>query len=304
MERARDEFLEHLTHERRLSANTVRAYAGDLTGFIAFVGELRGRPAMPGDLELKTIRGWLAAHHRDHGAATVARRLAALRSFGEWMRRRGLVAENEAALVASPKRASKLPVALPVEDVGRLIDEPATDTPSAIRDTAVLEVIYGAGLRVSEAAALDLDHLEIEGGTLRARVIGGKGNKDRIVPLGRRAAAALQAWLELRPVLVRPRSPARALWLGDRGGRLGVRQIRELVYRRCEATGARARIGPHGLRHAFATHLLDSGCDLRTIQSLLGHASLSTTQRYTHVSIAGLTAVYERAHPRALRRRE
>lgn len=302
VEQARDDFLAHLADERRLSANTLRAYAGDLTAFIAFVVELRGRAAEPRDLDVRTIRAWLAHRHGRQGTATVARRLAALRAFGAWMRRRGIVNDNEAALVASPKRRGKLPVALPVEDVSRLIDEPAVDTPTAVRDTAVLEVIYGAGLRVSEAAALDLEHVEIEGGRWRVRVVAGKGNRDRIVPLGRRAVAALQAWLGLRAALVRPRSPPRALWLADRGGRLGVRQIRELVYRRCETTGARTRIGPHGLRHSFATHLLDSGCDLRTIQSLLGHASLSTTQRYTHVGIAGLTAVYERAHPRATRR--
>jgi site-specific recombinase XerD len=297
-------FLEHLRTQRRLSPHTLRAYAGDLADFTGFVEELRGRPAQVGDLDLRTVRAWLAVRHRTLGATSIARRLSAMRSFGEWLRRRGLRPDNDVQLVGSPKRRSKLPVALPPADVGRMIDEPQQDGPAGLRDRALLEVIYGAGLRVSEACALDLDHLEREAGTLRVRVVSGKGGKGRIVPLGEPAHGAVDGWLRVRAGMMREDSPPQALWIGDRGGRLGVRMARELVYRRCEATGTRARIAPHGLRHSFATHLLESGCDLRTIQTMLGHASLSTTQRYTHLTFGTMLDVYERAHPRALRRRD
>ena len=293
-----DAFVDHLTRQRRASPHTVRAYAGDLRAFAAFVEHLRGRAPVCGDVDLRTARAWLATVHRTQSSASVARRLSVLRSFGEWLRRTGLAADNELVLLGSPKRRSKLPVALPAEDVKDMIDAPQRPGVAGIRDRAVLEVLYGAGLRVSELCAIDLDHLEHDRGRVRVRVVAGKGNKDRMVPLGRSAASALQAWLAVRGQLLRPHSPARALWIADRGARLGVRSVRAMVSRRSIQTGARARIAPHGLRHAFATHLLDSGCDLRTIQTLLGHASLSTTQRYTHLSIGAMLDVYERAHPR------
>lgn len=295
-------YLEHLRTSRRLSGHTCRAYAGDLEEFCAYVESARGRPPVVEDLDVRTVRAWLAARHRALAPASIARKLSAMRSFGEWLRRSGRRTDNEVQLVGAPKRRSKLPVALGPQDVGRMIDEPQRPGPAGLRDRALLEVIYGGGLRVAEVCALDLDHLEREGGTLRVRVVGGKGGKDRIVPLGRRAAQAIAAWLEVRPTMIGPRTPTRALWIGDRGGRIGVRAVRELVYRRCDATGTRARIAPHGLRHSFATHLLESGCDLRTIQSMLGHASLSTTQRYTHLTFGTMLDAYERAHPRALRR--
>jgi integrase/recombinase XerC len=298
-----DAFALQLRTQRRVSPHTLRAYVADLAAFIAYVDELRGRPAELADLEPHTVRSWLAALHGQVGATTVARKLSSLRSFGAWLHRSGTIAENPTRLIASPKKRSKLPVALSVEEVGELIDEPQRSGPAGVRDRALLEVVYGAGLRVSEACGLDLDALEWEQGTLRVRVIGGKGGKDRLVPLGTKAAAAIQAWLAVRHALVVEGSPARALWLGDRGKRLGVRAARELVYRRCTQTGTRTRIAPHGLRHSFATHLLESGCDLRTIQSLLGHASLSTTQRYTHLTLGTMMTVYEKAHPRALVRK-
>ncbi|HWB81876.1 MAG TPA: tyrosine recombinase XerC [Nannocystaceae bacterium] len=299
MQQQVDDFAEHLRAQRRCSPHTLRAYVSDLRGFMAWVDEARGRAAELADLDVRTVRSWLAALHGNVGSTTVARKLACLRSFATWLHKRGLIAENQLRNIASPKRRSKLPVALSVEEVGALIEEPQRGGARGARDRALLEVIYGAGLRVSEACALDLDALERERGSLRVRVISGKGGKDRLVPLGRKAAAAIEAWLAVRHELVREGSPTRALWLGDRGGRLGVRAARELVYRRCESTGARTRIAPHGLRHSFATHLLESGCDLRTIQSLLGHASLSTTQRYTHLTLGTMMDVYEKAHPRA-----
>lgn len=298
MRAAAEAFVQHLTQERRLSAHTVRAYAHSVSTFADAVEARRARPPRPDDLSVLEVRAHLAELHGRLAPTTIARTLSALRTFGEWMRREGLVADNEVALIDSPKRRSRLPVALPQGDVEEMIESPPPhDSPQARRDRAVLEVLYGAGLRVSECAALDLGHVRWEADRALVRVVHGKGGKDRIVPLGRPAAAALQQWLEVREQLLTPRSPAQALFIANRGGRLGDRQIRNLVYARSDAH-ARARVGPHALRHSFATHLMDAGCDLRTIQSLLGHASLSTTQRYTHVSMGGLMETYRKAHPR------
>jgi integrase/recombinase XerC len=292
-----DAFIEHLRTRVRASPHTIAGYFRDLTAFAASVREQQGRAARPDDLNLRQIRSHLADLHGQRAPSTIARRLSALRTFGEFLRAKAILPENEAALVHTPKRRSHLPGVLPVEDVGQMIDAPQRSGVGGLRDRAVLEVLYGAGLRVSECSSLDLPHLMWEGDSLRVRVVRGKGGKDRIVPLGRRAVDALRIYLTRREALVRPRSPAQAVFLADRGGRMGTRSIRSLVYRRSE--DVRARVGPHGLRHSFATHLLDSGCDLRTIQDLLGHASLSTTQRYTHLTMGRLMDVYDRAHPRA-----
>ncbi|MEM9167494.1 MAG: tyrosine-type recombinase/integrase, partial [Planctomycetota bacterium] len=277
MREAIEAFVQYLEQEVRASANTIRAYRRDLTAFADEVQTVRGRPPQVKDLNVRQVRHHLAELHGKRASSTVARKLSALRSFGEFLRRRGKLEDNEITLITAPKKGGRLPIALPVEDVGAMIDAPGQGGLNAgargLRDCAILEVLYGAGLRVSECASLDLDHLVVEGQRMRVRVVGGKGGKDRIVPLGRAAAGALAQYLPRRGELVKPRSPKDAVFLGNRGGRMGVRSIRNLVYRRTEQTGARARIGPHGLRHSFATHLLDSGADLRTIQSLLGHAS-------------------------------
>ncbi len=301
MEEALERFRVHLADERRLSPHTVRAYVRDVAGFLAHTAERLGRPPRPEDLDVRAIRAHLAAGHRRLAPSTQARRLSVLRGFGEFLRREGRVPDNPALLVRRPKQPKHLPVALPPEDMKDLVEaaDPAAADPVDVRDRAVLEVLYGAGLRVSECAGLDLDDVREEHGGSFLRVRGGKGGKDRQVPLGRQARAALDAWLVRRDELVQPHSPPQALFLGVRGGRLSVRTIRQMVYRRCGQAGTRARVGPHGLRHAFATHLLQSGCDLRTIQSMLGHASLSTTQRYTHLDLGRIVDVYERAHPRA-----
>jgi integrase/recombinase XerC len=292
-------FLVQLETERRLSAHTVRAYGRDLDAFAASIAARRGREARTGDLNLREVRAHLAELHGDHAASTIGRKLSALRTFGEFCRREGWVAENEVALVRRPKLGRTLPVALPVEDLTAMIEVGGHEDAIGRRDTALLEVLYGAGLRVSELVALDLEHLRREGRRMSIRVVGGKGGKDRVVPLGSKGCAALASYLAVRDELAGPRSPAQALFLGARGGRLGVRAAREVVYRRCTETGARTVVGPHGLRHSFATHLLQSGCDLRTIQSMLGHASLSTTQRYTHLDLGHLMNAYEASHPRA-----
>ena len=294
-----EQFVEHLRSEVRASPHTIRAYRRDVQAFVDGVAQRRGRDPRVGDLSLREVRAHLAELHGKLASTTMARKLSALRTFGEWLRRQGHLPDNEVALVASPKRRHRLPVALSEPDVTEVIDAPHRPGVAGLRDVAILEVLYGSGLRVSECAALDQEHVVFEGDRVSLRVVGGKGGKDRIVPLHRSGAAALRAYLERRTDLVRPRSPARALFLGDRGGRMNVRSIRNLVYRRTQQTGAQARVGPHGLRHSFATHLLGRGADLRTIQTLLGHASLSTTQRYTHLSLGRLLEVYDEAHPRA-----
>jgi integrase/recombinase XerC len=314
MRAAIDRFLVHLASERRLSPHTVRAYRRDLEDFLTRITARRGREPRLTDLNLREIRSDLADLFGAVQASTLARKLSALRSLGEFMRQEGSVADNEAKLVRRPRQRPRLPVALPVEDIGPMIDgEGHAPGPLGLRDRALLEVLYGAGLRVSECAALDLDHLVWSGADLTLRVVEGKGGKDRIVPLGSAGAAALRAWLAVRSGLlaadaemsVKTGTKGQAkrgggpVFLGRRGARISTRTIRELVYRRCLATGARTRVGPHGLRHSFATHLLESGCDLRSIQRMLGHASLSTTQRYTHLDLGHLTDIYEKAHPRA-----
>ncbi|MDC0719614.1 tyrosine recombinase XerC [Nannocystis bainbridge] len=314
MRDAVERFLEHLRDERRLSPHTLRAYRGDLLDFLDRFEARRGRPAELADLGVREVRADLAERFSEQAASTSARKLSTLRSFAEFLRRRGELPDNEAALVRRPKLPQRLPVALPVEDLTDMIDGPGhADGVLGLRDRAILEILYGAGLRVGECVALDLEHLRWDSDALTLRVVGGKGNKDREVPLGAPGAAAVRAWLGVREKMLPPGQPLsestgskrgaargeRALFLGRRGQRLGDRSVRALVYRRCEATGARARVGPHGLRHSFATHLLEGGCDLRSIQAMLGHASLSTTQRYTHLDLGRIVDVYERAHPRA-----
>ncbi len=301
LETAAEQFLEHLQTEVRASVHTLRAYRRDIRGFTEGFASRRGRTARVTDLNLRSVRAHLADLFGHVSPRTVARKLSALRSFAEFCRSRGLIHENEVALIRRPKLGRKLPVALPVEDLNAMIDGPQqAQGVVGLRDRAILEVLYGSGLRVSEVVHLDLDHVRVEDGGITLRVVAGKGNKDRVVPLGHTGSEALQAYLRRRSELVKPKRPETAgVFLSTRGNRLGDRSIRNLVYRRCEETGARARIGPHGMRHSFATHLLQSGADLRSIQEMLGHASLSTTERYTHLDLGRVTEVYERSHPRA-----
>lgn len=307
MRDAIEAFVEHLEHEVRASPRTIRAYAGDLRAFADGLESRRGRAPRVTDLNVREIRSYLGELHGRCAASTVSRKLSALRRFGDFCRERGWLEDNPVALVARPKGRKVLPVALPVEDVTSMIERGDAASRSGVvrlRDRAMLELLYGSGLRVSECANLELEHLRREGPRLIVRVVAGKGDKDRIVPLGRRGTEALDAYLAQRDALVGPDSPSSAVFLGVRGRRIHPRSIRDMVYKRCTASGARAQIGPHGLRHSFATHLLESGCDLRSIQSMLGHASLSTTQKYTHLTMGKLVDVYEAAHPRAKPKRD
>jgi integrase/recombinase XerC len=298
---ARDDltrFLEHLAEERRMSAHTVSAYRRDVEQLIDFVQERREREPQLTDIDVLELRGWLGTLARELKPSSIARKIASVRSFFRFLMRVGRTNNNPAGSLTLPKLGRPLPVFLDAETTGEVVELPKDDL-LGMRDRAALEVLYAAGLRVSELCGLDVERVDVDRG--EARVIG-KGDKERVVPLGRPAREALAAWLSVRPELLRPTSPddaRRAVFLSNRGRRLGVRRVQTLVKRYGVLAAGRADLHPHALRHSCATHLLDGGADLRSIQELLGHSTLSTTQRYTHTSIEGLVRVYDRAHPLA-----
>ena len=293
-EAALEAFLQHLALERGRSAHTVRAYRGDLVGLLAEVDDLDG-------LDLRTLRRWLAAgHEAGLGRATLARRAAAVRSFTAWAHRTGRMTGDPGARLASPRPRRTLPAVPTVEQAGAVLDAAgsgaAEEHPVALRDLLVLELLYATGVRVAELCGLDLD--DVDPGRRALRVLG-KGDRERTVVYGVPASDALRRWLARgRPALVRPGSPP-ALLLGARGGRLDPRVARRIVHQALAAVPGAPDVGPHGLRHAAATHMLERGADLRYVQELLGHAKLATTQLYTQVTVERLKVVHEQAHPRA-----
>ena len=290
-----DEFALHLSKERGRSAHTVHAYVTDVVGLLDHA--VRMRCTDLGDLDLAVLRSWLA-RQRSTGAArtTLARRAAAARGFTAWAHREGLLDADVGARLASPKAHRELPGVLRGDQAAVLVEAPQpADGAVALRDRAVLELLYATGIRVSELCGLDL--ASVDRGRRVVRVMG-KGAKERSVPFGVPAESALDSWLRHgRPALATSRSGT-ALLLGARGGRLNPTTVRELVAGYARAAGL-PPVSPHGLRHSAATHLLEGGADLRSVQELLGHASLASTQIYTHVSIERLRAAYRQAHPRA-----
>ena len=277
---------------RGRSPHTRRAYLRDVGEFLEHL-DRQGVPPSPARLDIPEIRAYLAARFGKVLPSTLARKLSSLRTFGAFLQQRGARADNPARLVTTPRKRRLLPRFLTVDDAFRLMDAPDGDAGAALRDRAILEVLYGAGLRVSEVCGLDADDVRREADLAMLRVRHGKGNKERIVPLGSRGLAALDAWLARRP------AGGGALFLNHRGGRLTTRSVARMVAAFSALHSTTGRVSPHALRHSFATHLLDSGCDLRSIQEMLGHANLSTTQRYTHVGIGHLMEVYDKAHPRS-----
>jgi integrase/recombinase XerC len=314
-------FLQFLSLNRNASAHTVRAYESDLSQLLAHVaanaGIKRGQ-LTPAHLDRDAIRSFLAElHKRGTARASAARKLAATRTFLRYLRREGLIDDDPGAMIATPKRDIRMPAHLSEQEMVALIGAASEATPLGRRDRAILELFYASGLRLSELVGLDLDDVNLSG--RMSRVLG-KGGKQRLVPFNTSAAKAIRAYLNDREAIVRGREgPAFAagaasarqagrggwkvarspLFVNYRGGRLTVRSVDRLVRRYVAATSARMGISPHALRHSFATHLLQRGADLRAIQELLGHAQLSTTQRYTHVNAAQLLEVYRKAHPRA-----
>lgn len=280
---------------------TVTTYLRDLHAFRAFVLE-EELPADARKLDIVALRGFLSRQFAHNQSSTLARKVSALRSFFRFLVRRKILKSNPAAGLRSPKASRPLPRFLSVDQAFQVMDAPANDTsraePLRARDRAILELLYGSGVRVSELASMDMQ--SVEHTRAEVRVLG-KGGKERIVPLGKETMAALGEYLTARStILSKAKKPATdALWLSQRGGRLGVRQIQNIVQRYGALGAGRGDLHPHAMRHSCATHLLDAGADLRGIQELLGHASLSTTQRYTHVSVDRLMAVYDKAHPLA-----
>jgi integrase/recombinase XerC len=292
------DFLDSLASERRASAHTVAAYRRDLAQLGKFLLEKRGEGVTVRRIDVFLLRGWLGALARVVVPASVARKIAAVKSFFRYLHRRGLVERDPAAELASPRVRKPLPTFLGVDAAREVVESADEETPAGRRDRALLEVLYGSGLRVSELAGLDLADVDLRAATVRVR---GKGNKERVAPLGRAAVRAVASYLELRSSLPRSGAPphATALFLSTRGRRMGVRQVQVLVHRYGAVGAGRADLHPHALRHTCATHMLEGGADLRAIQELLGHASLATTQRYTHVSLEQLMKVYDVAHPLA-----
>ncbi|HYB98917.1 MAG TPA: tyrosine recombinase XerC [Candidatus Limnocylindrales bacterium] len=293
-----DAFERALRSEAGLSANTRRAYRTDLRQFLGFLaerGEIDDRAPDAGRIVaagVAAIRAFLAARLRDSSRATSARKLAALRAFFAWVGREGRLG-NPSDAVSAPKVPRMLPVHLSVDDLARLLASPDTDTSLGRRDRALLEVLYSCGLRAAEAVGLNWSSLHEGIGVARVR---GKGSRERVVPIGAEALRALRVY---REGWKGPRCDEQAVFLNAKGGRLTTRSVGRVVELHLRRSGIVSHATPHSLRHSFATHLLESGADLRAIQEMLGHASIATTQRYTHLELARLAAVHGKAHPRA-----
>lgn len=285
-------FLRYLEHERNAAALTIKSYREDLTSLAEYFGERDVAQFTPQDL-----RAYVAAlHEAGYAKTSVARRLASLRSFFRYCQREGLVTTNPAKPLRNPRPDRKLPHFLTTPDVGKLLAAPPKDGGFGLRDRAILETMYSAGLRVSETVGINDDDLDFAQGVVRVR---GKGRKERFGHLGSHAVRALQQWMKVRtlaPGLTGRKAPA---FTNKFGKRLTTRSVARLLEKYLKLTGLDLRTTPHTLRHSFATHLLDNGADIRSVQELLGHKSLVTTQIYTHLSTANLRAAYEKAHPRA-----
>ncbi len=286
-------FLRHLERERNASRHTIRAYGDDLNQFSDYLEGVLGRAPRPEGVDHVLIRGFLAElHRRGLKKTSSARKLAGLRTFFRFLCREGVLERNPARALQSPRLEKRIPAPLDEAQVEALLDVPGDDIAS-VRARALLELLYATGVRCAELVGLDVGEVDLEARMVRVL---GKGSKERIVPFGTRARTALRAWLRARLGL-RPKTDA--VFINLRGGRLSDRSVRALLGRRVRQVSLTRRCSPHTLRHSFATHLLARGADLRAIQELLGHASLSTTQRYTHVDTRQLLEVYKKTHPRA-----
>ena len=300
-----DSFLESLVTEKGYSDQTRRAYRKGLLDFFSFLAESRfansDRPKPAPAVKLKqidgiTLRGYLGFLHRKNKKTTVARKLSAIRSFFKYLQKNGIISENPAELVLTPKQDKTIPVYLSVDEMFRLLDSIQTDTLLGLRNRAIFETLYSSGIRVSELAAMNFSDVDFSAATVQ---VSGKGNKQRIVPVGNKALAAIKAYRNrLQQQKDLPSANEGPLFLNRFQTRLNPRSIARILRKLVDTVGLLTPVSPHALRHTFATHLLDAGADLRAVQELLGHKSLSTTQKYTHVSIDRLMETYDRAHPR------
>ena len=290
-------FCRYLDTERNVSPHTQAAYRRDLEQLAAFVARETGGAAGVTDVDHLLLRRYLALLGKRAKKSSMGRKLAAIRSFFRFLVRHGVVAKNPAELIATPKKENRLPFHLDIDQVTTLVEAPQADEKHALRDRAILEMLYSCGLRVSELTGLAIGDLDLSGGMVRVL---GKGGKERILPVGSRALEAIRTYLEGRGEL----AGSGPLFLNTRGQRINRRSVARIVDAHVLRIAAFKRISPHILRHTFATHMLEGGADLRAIQELLGHASLSTTQKYTHVGIDRLMEVYDKAHPKAHTKKE
>jgi integrase/recombinase XerC len=303
-------FLESLSSERGYSDNTCRAYKNDLKEFISFTsetgllrkaGQKDSESPRADELNGLMIRAYLGFLHKKNKKTTIARKLSAIRSFFRYLVKNGVIPENPAERILTPKQDQTIPVYLPVDDMFRLLDSIKTDTLLGLRNRAIFETLYSCGIRVSELAGMNLVDVDFSSRVIRVR---GKGDRERIVPIGRKALNAIKAYRERLKskggsrAAVNGKGEADPIFLNKDYGRLSTRSIARILDKLIKEAGMSMPVSPHGLRHSFATHMLDAGADLRIIQELLGHKSLTTTQKYTHVSIDRLMETYDKAHPR------
>jgi integrase/recombinase XerC len=300
IDESRAAFLRYLVGERNASPRTVTEYGHDLAGLANFAREREPKAADDvREVDIHLLRAWLGLLARKHVPSSIARKVAAIRTWMRWLRRRGVLSSCPADELATPKVRRGLPTLLSADAAQEVVLAPSSDTPRGIRDRAVLEVLYGSGLRASEVVSLNLEDMDLASASLRVL---GKGAKWRVVPLGGPCLVALEAWVLVRPNVLHPKhktQDGRALFLNSKGARLQRRRVWGIVHEYGASGAGRADLHPHALRHMCATHMLDGGADLRAIQELLGHASLSTTQRYAHVSMEHLVRQYDAAHPLA-----
>ncbi len=300
MQAAVEGFLRYLRIERNASPLTLKSYRSDLARLLQFLVSTEAGLHEPQDVSIGQLRAYVAdLHQQGYARTTIARRLASLRSLFEYCRREKLVESNPARALRTPRQGRRLPHFLSTEQVAKLLETPSEDQPAGLRDRAILETLYSAGLRVSELVSLDLADWDRDSNVLRVR---GKGRKERIAPVGRFAAAAILDWLEHRQTDNSPSATdGDAMFLNRFGRRLSARSVGRMLEKHIAAAGLDQLTSPHTLRHSFASHMLDGGADLRSVQELLGHKSLTTTQIYTHVSTRRLRETYDRAHPHARR---
>ena len=300
MEKSIPRFLRYLKIERNCSDLTIKSYREDLELLQDYFTDSMGSPPSPDQITPLDLRTYVAAlHEAGYAKSSVSRRLASLRSYFRFAMREGLCDSNPAKPLRNPRREKKLPHFLSGREIGKLLAAPKRSEPLGLRDRAILETLYSAGLRVSELVGINLGDLDLEDGLVRVR---GKGKRERLAPLGSHACRAIKAWLKKRtPAKGLSKEQAGAVFLNKFGKRISTRSVARMLEKYLKETGLDSRTSPHTLRHSFATHLLDAGADIRSVQELLGHKSLVTTQIYTHVSTAGLRKAYERAHPRAKR---
>lgn len=292
-------FLDYLRVQRNASELTLKSYREDLEALIEYLAAHHGgRPPSPERITTGELRRYVGAMHDvGYAASTISRRLASVRSFFRFGQREGWVTKNPAKALRNPRKTRKLPHFLDTSEIGILLGTPPLDDWLGRRDRAILEIMYTAGLRVSETVGLNDGDLDLEGGTLRVR---GKGRRERLAPVGSYARDAVEAWLRVRRLHPEePVGPAAPVFVNRFGRRLTTRSVGRMLEKHLKTSGLDHRTSPHTLRHSFATHLLDRGADIRSVQELLGHKSLETTQIYTHISPASLRRVYEKAHPRA-----